>query len=191
VLAERLDGTRAAIQIKDVASGLQTSRIALAKTPDLSYIALASTPSLDGNAAPELAVLRQTGDATAQLVIRDSASATPIRILPFRSPETAAALGVATLADVGGAPGLAVLWRLPSGQGLVQIRDAASAAWVGQVRFFGSAWQAGALTAQDADLDGVSELAVVAVDDTGRRAAIQRKDSETKQGIGWIPLPMN
>ncbi|MCF7985432.1 MAG: hypothetical protein K9L70_13595 [Thiohalocapsa sp.] len=130
-------------------------------------------------------------DATAKLVIKDSASGAPMRTLAFRAPSTATALGVAVLEDVGGAPGLAVLWRLASGQGLVQIRDAATGVWVRQMRFFGSAWQAGAMAAQDADFDGVSEIGVLAVNKDGTRAAIQLKDSETKQQIGWIALPMD
>ena len=48
-----------------------------------------------------------------------------------------------------------------------------------------------AITSQDLDLDGVSEISVRAVRDDGTSAVIQIKDSMTDEPIKWIGRPVD
>jgi Tol biopolymer transport system component len=189
VLAEKADGTQASIQVTHAATQVQRRRIGLPLSTGEHYLGLANLPSLNDNASPELAALRQLANGVVQVIIKDSATGAFVHTIGFQSLGNTP-LGIAGVAGPGGAPEVAVLWRQPNGRGLVQVRDAATRSWVRQIPFFGAPWEITALTALDIDQDGVSEIAVLAQDDEGTRAAIQVRDAETKQPLRWIELPL-
>ena len=73
----------------------------------------------------------------------------------------------------------------------VVIRDAETGAYLGSISFFGKNWQTKAITSQDLDGDGVSEISVLAEKDDGTEVVIQLKDSITGDEMKWIELPLN
>jgi hypothetical protein len=157
------------------------------------YFGLATLDDINGNGRPELAALRTLLDGTPEIVIKDSDTKQLISELPLPQATDGVATGLTGLLDINGnsTPEVAVLMVLPSGQGLVKIKDRETGTWIGQIRFFGSEWQAKAITSQDLDLDGVSEISVLAVRKDGTRSAIQIKDSLSGEPVNWIELPVD
>lgn len=150
---------------------------------------VAGITDLNRNGTTELATLRAYPDDTASVVLKDSLTKEWLGEIDFVSPDRTP-LGLAGVVDASGRPGIAVLFRKPNGQGIVQIRDALTGEWIHEIYFFGELWEVEAISSQDADGDGVSEVAVLGRLDDGSRAAIQVKDADSRLQFNWIELPM-
>lgn len=151
---------------------------------------LGSVGDLNRNGTPELATLRVYADDMALVIVKDSETKELIGEIVFDSP------GLTPLAVAGVVydtvrPAVAVLFRKPSGQGIVQLRDAQTGAWIHQIYFFGEPWEVVEMTIQDGDGDGVSEIAVLGEFDDGSRTAIQIKDAASRLPVKWIELPVD
>ena len=154
---------------------------------DAGFVDTDSVADLNGNGAPELAVLQVLPTGGAQVVIKDSVTKAPVRTIGFDAAD-AEPIGVAGLGDAtgNGSADVAVLFRKPNGQGLVQVKDGGTGGWIGQLLFVGPKWEVESVTAQDADGDGVPDIAVLAESDDGTRAAVQIRKIATKAQINWI-----
>jgi hypothetical protein len=123
------------------------------------------------------------------VVIKNSRTKALISEVMFRSPERTP-VGVASVMDSTGYPAVAVLLMKPNGQGIVQLRDALTGAWIHQIDFSGSVWEVQAITSPDADRDDVPEVAVPGNSDDGTRSAIRVEDAATREPVNGIELPV-
>ena len=157
-----------------------------------AYVDLTNLPDINGNGSPELAALRILSDGAPNIIVTDSDTNEHIKEISFdasaKTPK-----GITGLLDINGngSPEVAVLLVKPNGTGQVVIRDAETGAYLGSTSFFGKNWQAKAITSQDLDGDGVSEISVLAEKDDGTEVVIQLKDSITGDEMNWIQLPLN
>ena len=156
------------------------------------YAALTTLPDINGNDTPELAALGTLSDGIPQVVIKDSDTKELINVITF-GVSAKTPTGITSLLDINGngSPEVAVLLVKPNGTGRVVVRDAKTGARVGAMSFFGKNWEAKAITSQDLDGDGVSEISVLAEKDDGTEIVIQLKDSITGDEMNWIELPVN
>jgi hypothetical protein len=154
-----------------------------------AYIGVTSLSDSNNNGTLELAILKENSDDTASVIIKDSETKEWISEVQFQSLDRTP-IGVAGVVDSTGYPAVAVLFRKPNGQGVVQLRDALTGQWIHQMYFFGSEWEVESITSQDSDMNGISEIAVLGNSDDGTRSAIQIKDAETRELVKWIELPM-
>ncbi|MCF7995880.1 MAG: DUF1080 domain-containing protein [Chromatiaceae bacterium] len=152
------------------------------------YSGIANLPDINNAGGPELAALQVHSDDAATVIIKDSETKRHVGRMHFQSPGNAP-IGIAGV-TLGADPAIAVLFRKPNGQGLVQIRNALTHEWIHQILFFGKDWVVKAITAEDADMDGFSEISVLADRDDGKNGAVQIKDVGTKQLLKWIWMPL-
>jgi hypothetical protein len=154
-----------------------------------AYRGVASLPDINSAGGSELAAMQVHSDDTASVIIKDSVTKQFVNEITFKSPENVP-IGLAGVELGAGNPAVAVLFRAPTGQGVVQLRHAVTGAWINQMRFFGELWEVKSIASQDSDMDGVSEIAVLAELDDGTRAALLIKDADTEQPLNWIELPV-
>jgi hypothetical protein len=156
-----------------------------------TYVDLTDLVDINGNGTPELAALLRLADGTPQVIIKDSDTERFIAKMDFGTPNQTVK-GVTGLLDItgNGAPEVAVLLTRPDGINVVQMKDAKTGRWIDKMHFFGPEWETKAVTSQDLDLDGVSEVSVLAVRKDGKKAATQIRDSITKEQLNWIGWPV-
>jgi len=190
VLAVTDDGRAVGVQIRDAITKVQRRWVGFPAVTGAQYLDLSSLPDINGNGTPELALLRQRPNGRVEVLIKDSASKATIRTVTFNSQDLTP-LGIAPLNDINGnaSPEVALLLRKANGQGIARIRDALTGQWIHQIPFVGKAWDVLALTSQDSDRDGVSELSVLAVKDDASAAGVQIRDAATREPVNWVPFP--
>jgi hypothetical protein len=71
---------------------------------------------------------------------------------------------------------------------VVQIRDGKTGGWIDGIYFFCPHWETTAITSQDLNLDGVSEISVLATNAEGK-VTTKIKDSISKETLKWIWFP--
>jgi hypothetical protein len=155
------------------------------------YISSISIADINHNGTPELAILQGLSDDWSQVVIKDSDTKELINTVHF-GPANDEPVGLTSILDMNGngTPELAVLFVRDDGKGRVVIRDSVTAEWINQIPFFGRKWEVISISSQDSDLDGVSEISVMAITDDGTRAAVQLKDALTGDSVNWLGLPV-
>ncbi len=158
---------------------------------------------INGNDAPEIAVLMKSRDGLNIAEVRDGKTGDWLNSLQFLGKQyqgiaiTSQDLnndGFPELSVLGvnanGSPEVAVLLEKADGTNTVIIRDGKTDKWLHSMQFLGKQYEGRALTSQDLDHDWVSELSVLGVKQDGNAAA-QIKDSASKQSLNWIPFPAN
>jgi hypothetical protein len=177
------------VKISVTRNGTRIDEIEVFEPPAAVPVAVTHLPDINDNGTSELAVLAVAPGDIASVSVRDSETKEWISEVVFQS-QGRTPVGLAGVVDAGGNPAIAVLFRKPNGQGIVRLRDALTGAWIRQMYFFGDAWEVEAITSQDSDMDGVSEIAVLGNADDGSRSAIQIRDAETGEPFNWIELPV-
>ena len=137
-------------------------------------------PDLNGNGAPEIAVLGvRSSDQAVQVEVRDSLSGAKLRAVPFDSTFTALDLGVVRDISGKGTAGLAVLQQSDT-ELRVQLKNALSGVQIGNINF--SAGYKGIDLIVLGDLNGnrAKEIAVLADNKTATAAdTVEIRDSKT------------
>lgn len=159
------------------------------------YARLTWMADANGNGTAELAAMRTLVNGATEVVVTDSVTKQEIRRLRFEL-EGAEAIDLTGILDLNGngTSEIAVLFRKPSGQGIVQLRDAGTGAWIHQMAFFGRDWTVDALVDLDLDGDSYSEIAVLAaLDDIGldgsRTVGVQVRQAMTGWQVAWVGFP--
>jgi hypothetical protein len=162
---------------------------ALATARNNRYLDVRSLPDINGNLSPEIAALLKLPDGQPQVIIKDSDTKKFIARMDFGNPNQTAK-GVTGLLDItgNGAPEVAVLLTRRDGVSVVQMRDGKTGRWIDKIYFFCPPWESKAVTSQDLNLDGVSEISVLATRPDGK-VATKIKDSISKELINWVPFP--
>lgn len=145
---------------------------------------------VDANANPDIGVLsRRTAGEPTRVTIKDSVTRQAIGTLAF-DPEGATPLGLAGVDGLHDGVAVAALFARPTGQGVVEIRDAASGAWLGEMLFVGNAWQVQAIASLDLDRNGRDEIGVLATSDDGSAAGVQIRDAIGGRQVNWVGFPV-
>jgi hypothetical protein len=154
-----------------------------------AYVGIASVPDINGNLSPEIAALLTLPDGQPQVIIKDSDTKELIAKMDFGNPNQTAK-GVTGLLDItgNGAPEVAVLLTRRDGVSVVQMRDGRTGQWIDKIYFFCPPWETKAVASQDLNLDGVSEVSVLATRPDGK-VATKIKDSISKELMNWIGFP--
>lgn len=154
------------------------------------YLAVAGLPDINADGIADVAVLARRKDGIPTVLIMDGATDDLVNEVEVTVVDKEA-IGLAGLLDLNGndIPEVAVLMARPDGRGVVQVRDALTGNWIGNVNFFNPDWQVKAITSQDSDDDGISEIIVMGVKDDGTAGAVQIIDSLSRVQFNWIPLP--
>ncbi len=154
-----------------------------------SYVAAVAIADVNGNLSPEIAALLKLPDGQPRVIIKDSDTKEFIARMDFGNPNQTPK-GVTGLLDItgNGAPEVAVLLTRSDGVSVVQMRDSKTGEWIDGMRFFCPYWETRAITSQDLDLDGVSEISVLATNAEGK-VTTKIKDSISKETVNWIWFP--
>jgi hypothetical protein len=192
VLGNREADSRTAIQFRGAVDATSVSRMHFPTDPAREYRDVSAVPDVNGDGQPDIATLFTRENRKAKVVIKDGKTGAWINAVGFPGTQFetvgADAVGLSGMADLSddGAPDIAVLWRKDNGQGVVQIRDAATGKWIRQMAFFGNEWNVLGLTSLDSNRDGISEIAVLAVRKDGTNAAVQIRDASSREALNWI-----
>jgi len=149
---------------------------------------LAVVPNIDGGSAAELAELGVDDSGNVRVNIKDPGSNSWVGAVDF--PAAFAPRSLAVVPDINGnsASELAVLGTDSSDNVRVNIKDAASGAWIGAIDFPSTFTPVGLAVVPDVNGNGVAELAVLGVDASGNvRANI--KDADTGAWVGAVDFP--
>ena len=145
---------------------------------------------VDGNATPDIGVLRGgAAGESSRVVIKDSLTKQSISEITFDN-EGNTPIGLAGVDGLGGGTAVAALFARPTGQGVVQLRDAQSGALLGEMLFVGNAWQVQAITSIDLDRNGREEIAVLATADDANATGVQIRDAIGDWQANWVGFPV-
>lgn len=197
VLARRDDSGAVAIQIVDVAARTQVSWIELPISDGSTYVDIDSVADIDRNGTPEVAVLETFPDATARVVVFDTASGARVNTLPVETLPTSptgvvkAALAIAGIEDLNGngTGDVAMLLRQRDGEGRVHFKDGASGQWLGKLRVFDHAWAVRRSSQQWPDAAAPATILVLGSQEDGGDAAVEVFDVAAGVRLDRLPLP--
>ena len=146
-------------------------------------------PDLNGNGAPEIAVLGvRSSDQAVQVEVRDSLSGVKLSAVPFDSTFTALDLGVVRDINGKGTAGLAVLQQSDT-ELRVQLKNALSGVQIGNINFSAGYKGIDLLVLGDLNGNRAKEIAVLADNKTVTVTAadtVEIRDSKTGQLIRTI-----
>ena len=137
-------------------------------------------PDLNGNGAPEIAVLGvRSSDQAVQVEVRDSLSGVKLSAVPFDSTFTALDLGVVRDISGKGTAGLAVLQQSET-ELRVQLKNALSGVEIGNINFSAGYKGIDLLVLGDLNGNRAKEIAVLADNKTATAAdTVEIRDSKT------------
>ena len=149
---------------------------------------LAVVPNLGGGSDAELAELGVDGSGNVRVNIKDPGTMAWVGAVDFPARFVPQALAVVPDINGNSASELAVLGIDASNNVRVNIKDAATGAWVGAIDFPSTFTPKGLAVIPDVNGNGVAELAVLGVDASGNvRANI--KDATTGAWVGAVDFP--
>jgi hypothetical protein len=194
------DGTQAVAAVfEDVAAQTVTGVVRNAADGTLiQTIAFGSTyapldavmvPDLDGNGAPELALLRFTADAQVQVEVRDTRTGERRTALTFAAAFLPKRLAVVPDLNGNGAVELAVLGiHSSSGAVAAEIKDARTGVRLRQVYFDKTYQPLDFAAVADANGNGAAELAVLGIK-SGSQSKVELRDTQSGQLVKnlWSP----
>ncbi len=172
------------VQATDTAGNVGSSEVVFTLQAGL----LTSIPDLNGNSSDDLACLSVNDNGGVRVVVRDSLSREKLSVLHF--PGRFAPLAMTMVPDLDGnsVAELAVLGTDVNGTVRVTIKDSVSDALVNAINFPSRFSPISFSTLPDLNGNGVPEIAVLGVDNSGKIRVII-KDAETRANINTLSFP--
>ena len=190
VLAARRSDGRGIVEIRNL-SGAQLPRVIWTAT-GLVPRRVVPVPDADGNGIAEIAVLavRDSDDRVA-VEVRNAYGAEQPVTLWFSTSTAAIDLKPVADADGNGVPEVAVLLARYDGKGLVEVKNAAGATNTRQVWAMSGVAARALATVDDADANGVPEVAILSKRNSDGRIVVEVKNAAgaTNPNALWFSSP--